>query len=116
MTQLCNLTASTAWLATELTPADWLQGTDLFPEKLLQHYCLLPGVAQRMGTLGGLQGTSAPRLGVQDSAIIACYQVITLPIHLRVPRHVPAVASHNLIMLLRSKAGHHVQRVRPGIT
>ena len=50
-----------------------LKETDLFPEKLPQHHSLLPGVTQRLGTRGSLQGTSAPRLGVQDSAVIACY-------------------------------------------
>ena len=74
-----------------------LKETDLFPEKLPQHHSLLPGVTQRLGTRGSLQGTSAPRLGVQDSAVIACYQVIILPVHLRIARHISAMHHATLI-------------------
>ena len=81
---------------TEPLLADRLRETYLFPEKLLQHHGLLPGVAQRVGTLGRFQGTSAPRLGIQDSAVIARYQVITLSVHLGISRHIPAIALRNL--------------------
>ena len=61
----------------------------LFAQELLQDSLLLPSVAQREGILDGFLGTPAPGLGVQHSAIIASYQVITLLVHLWIPRHVP---------------------------
>ena len=62
----------------------------LFAQELLQDGLLLPGVAQREGILDSFLGTPAPGLGIQHSAIIASYQVITLLVYLWVPGHVPA--------------------------